>query len=323
MEHTTRAVAAHLPVSHLTVGPQQAGQRIDNFLIRHLKGVPRTHVYRILRDGQVRVNRGRIGPAYRLQAGDALRLPPLRQAGPGAAVIIPTDLAERLRAAVLYEDADLLVIDKPAGLAVHGGSGLSYGLIEALRSLRPDESLELAHRLDRDTSGCVAIARNRPGLTALHGLWRSGAVDKRYLALLAGAWQGGPRPVDLPLRSHVPQGGERMVRPDADGQQAQSVFSPLTVYADATLVEVRITTGRMHQIRVHAAALGHPVAGDHRYGDATANRILAAQGLRRLFLHAHALRFTLPDGKEIAVSTPLPAELRAVLHRLAEPEQHE
>jgi len=305
------------------------GQRIDNFLLRHLKGVPRSHLYRVLRRGEVRVNKGRIQADYRLKTGDLVRIPPLRQPTPEAPVRAPDSQLERLAAAVLFEDERLLVIDKPSGLAVHGGSGLSYGLIESLRQLRPGAELELVHRLDRDTSGCIAISKRRSTLRELHRLIRAGAMDKRYLALILGELPDAEVTVDAPLTKNVDQGGERVVKVDrVGGKDARSVFRrlrrlPLADGTCATLVEVRLITGRTHQIRVHAAHLGTPLAGDPKYGDFEANRRLKALGLGRLFLHASALavRAEYMDGP-LRVESPLPAELEQVLTRLAagEPE---
>jgi 23S rRNA pseudouridine955/2504/2580 synthase len=305
-------------VRRLTVSEDDSGQRLDNFLFRHLKGVPKGHVYRLLRTGQVRINSRRCKPDYRLQAGDELRLPPVRQAEP---VLLeqPRDWQRTaLAAAILYEDAHLLVLDKPAGIAVHGGSGQSLGVIEALRMMRPDQpGLELVHRLDRETSGCLVIAKKRSALRALHAAIREGQMEKRYLALLAGRWEGGEQVVDVALEKNQLQGGERMVRVAAGGKPAESHFRPVSRFANATLVEVMIVTGRTHQIRVHAAHIGHPVAGDDKYGDREANKLFRGLGLKRMFLHAHSLNFTHPaSGEPVAASAPLDDGLREVLDRL-------
>lgn len=301
----------------VTIGQSEAGQRIDNFLSRHLKGVPRSLIYRILRRGEVRVNKGRIRPDYRLQAGDQVRVPPVRTA---AAVErrVPEAVVRRLLGPPLYEDDAVLVLDKPAGLAVHGGSGLAFGLIEALRQGRPElDFLELAHRLDRETSGCLLLAKSRAALLALQDQSRRGAMDKRYLALVAGAWPADLRTVRAPLRKNVLAGGERMVAVADDGRAAVSHVRVLERLPGATLVEVRLETGRTHQIRVHAAHVGHPLAGDGKYGDGEFNRRMRAAGLTRLFLHAHSLAFRHPQtGAELHLSTPLPQELEAVLNRL-------
>ncbi|MCU0971838.1 MAG: 23S rRNA pseudouridine(955/2504/2580) synthase RluC, partial [Gammaproteobacteria bacterium] len=297
-----------------------AGQRIDNFLLRRLKGVPRSVIYRILRSGEVRVNSGRVAPAYRLEAGDVVRVPPVRVAAPRPAGTPEPGLARRLEAAVIHEDERLIVVDKPAGLAVHGGSGLSLGVIEALRALRPRErELELVHRLDRDTSGCLMLAKRRSALRLLHELQREGRIEKRYLALLAGRWDRDRADVDAPLRKNVLQGGERMVHVSAEGKAALTRFRVLSRFADSTLVEARLVTGRTHQIRVHAAHLGTPILGDAKYGDADANARYRALGLRRLFLHAVSLTVRWPgDEPALRVSAPLDPALQGILDRLDE-----
>jgi 23S rRNA pseudouridine955/2504/2580 synthase len=307
---------AYSEVRRRAVDSAEAGQRIDNFLLRELKGVPKSLVYRILRRGEVRVNRGRIRPDYRLQAGDVVRIPPLRQASPDDPVHVPDALARRLDAAILHEDARLLVVNKPAGLAVHGGSGLAFGLIEVLRVLRPDAPfLELVHRLDRETSGCLMLAKSREALLALHEALRAGQVQKRYLALLGGDWRGGARTVDVPLEKTV-RGGEHHMAPGEEGKEALTRFRPIERYRGATLVEAGIATGRTHQIRVHAAHIGHPLAGDTRYGDEDFNHRMRALGLKRHFLHAHSLDCPQPGGDSLLVSAPLDAELGAVLDGL-------
>ncbi|MDD3449975.1 MAG: 23S rRNA pseudouridine(955/2504/2580) synthase RluC [Gammaproteobacteria bacterium] len=294
------------------------GQRIDNFLSTRLKGVPRSHLYRLLRKGEVRVNRKRIRPEYRLQSGDLVRIPPVRSAAPVAPARPAEGTAQRIRESLLYEDAALLVLDKPSGLAVHGGSGLSFGAIEALRSIYPEHRfLELVHRLDRETSGCLMVAKKRSALRALHEALREGRVEKTYLALVRGAWTGGTRRIDAALRKNVLQSGERVVRVDGDGKSSVSHFEPVARYREATLVRVRLETGRTHQIRVHAAHLGHPLAGDGKYGDETFNRRLRELGLKRLFLHAAALRLQHPQtGEPLELEAPLPPELERVLEKL-------
>ncbi|MCU0935245.1 MAG: 23S rRNA pseudouridine(955/2504/2580) synthase RluC [Gammaproteobacteria bacterium] len=301
----------------LIVDAHGDGQRIDNFLFTRLKGVPKSRIYRILRTGEVRVNRGRIRQDYRLKEGDVVRVPPLRRAEKAPAPSPDTRALDLLRDRVLFEDRALLVLDKPSGLAVHGGSGLSYGVIEALRALRPEAPfLELVHRLDRETSGCLVVAKRRPALRALHALLREGEVTKTYLALVGGDL---PRPIEVraSLRKNVLQSGERVVRASEEGKAALTRIEPLDRAGTVTLVRATPQTGRTHQIRVHAAEAGHPVAGDAKYGDPELNRTLRTAGLRRLFLHAQALRFPHPEaGDPVNVVAPLPAELRTVLAAL-------
>lgn len=310
-------------VQWVEVEADLAGQRIDNFLLARLKGVPRSLIYRIVRRGEVRVNRGRIKPSYRLQAGDQVRIPPVRVSEADEPVRPGRRVIERVEAGILYEDPGLLVLNKPSGLAVHGGSGLDYGVIEALRAMRPDAPyLELVHRLDRETSGCLVIAKKRSHLRHLHTLLRAEGgerMEKIYLALVQGRWAGGTQKIDAPLRKNTLRSGERMVSVEADGKPSQSVFSPRTRYAGASLVEVRLLTGRTHQVRVHAAHAGHPIAGDEKYGDAGFNQALAGQGLKRLFLHAQRICFSHPaTGERLEVSAPLDDDLQDVLNRLAQ-----
>ena len=303
----------------LTAGEEDAGQRLDNFLFRTLKGVPKSHVYRLLRTGQVRVNKKRAKPDYRLEAGDELRLPPVRQAEKTAPGLPPHWQQEALQQAILFEDERIVVVNKPAGMAVHGGSGVSFGVVETLRVLRPESpGLELAHRLDRETSGCLIVAKRRSAVRALHAAFREGRVEKHYLALLTGSWQGDSREVDLPLEKNLLQGGERMVKVSSTGKEARSQFTPVQRFATDALMDIRIYTGRTHQIRVHAAHIGHPVAGDEKYGDREANKRLKTVGLRRMFLHAARLAFDHPEtGKRLDLSAPMDVELRAVLENLA------
>jgi len=307
-------------VRHVEVGAGEAGQRIDNFLLRVLKGVPRSHVYRLLRRGEVRINGRRARPEMRLAEGDEVRLPPVRVATPGQPGRVPAALLAQVRAAVIHEDERVLALDKPPGLAVHGGSGLSFGAIEVLRADRPDAELELAHRLDRDTSGVLVVAKDRRSLRLLHAALREGEVDKTYLALLKGRWTLGRKTIDAPLKTNLRQGGERVVKVHVEGKQAASTFKPVKTFrALATLVEVDIHTGRTHQIRVHAAFAGHPVAGDEKYGDREFNASMKELGLRRMFLHAHVLAFTWPDtGKRCRITSALPADLSAVVERLGQ-----
>lgn len=302
-------------VQYREVDADEAGQRLDNFLIARLKGVPRTRIYRLLRKGEVRVNKGRAAPSYRIQAGDVIRIPPIRVAGPAASNVAAAAARTRLAARVIFENDRLLVLDKPSGMAVHGGSGLSFGVIEALRAERPDcRYLELVHRLDRETSGCLMIAKKRSYLRALHGLLRAGNVDKRYLTLLRGQWHLGTKVIEDRVRTHHRRGGERYVTVAEDGKAASSQFSPVDIFRNASLVEVSLFTGRTHQIRVQAAAAGHPVAGDERYGDEEFNRAMRSLGLRRMFLHAHSLAYEDPvTGDWRSFSAPLPDDLRVVV----------
>jgi 23S rRNA pseudouridine955/2504/2580 synthase len=302
-------------VEYVTVGAEEAGQRLDNFLMARLRRVPRTRVYRMLRKGEVRVNKGRAAPSYRIRQGDMIRIPPVRQSAPPQDVRRPPHGFGKLEERILYEDERLLVLDKPSGIAVHGGSGASFGVIEALRAVRPDAPyLELVHRLDKETSGCLLIAKRRSYLRALHGLLREGRLDKRYLTLVRGQWQLGSRRLEDRLRTHHREGGERHVKAGEQGKVAVSRFAPVQILRSASLMEVQLLTGRTHQIRVQAAAAGHPLAGDRKYGDADFNRRLAELGLKRMFLHAHSLGYEDPrTGEPRSFSAPLPEDLRAVL----------
>ncbi len=302
-------------VQTLEIGPERDGQRLDNALTALLKGVPKGHIYRLLRTGQVRVNGRRAKPDTRLAEGDRLRLPPVRTGLPERTGAPPEGLVERLHRAVIAEDRDFLVIDKPAGIASHGGSGVAFGAIELLRAARPKEHLELVHRLDRDTSGVLVLARSRRGLTGLQALIREGAVRKQYLCLMTGRLERAKFDVNAPLRKSVLAGGERMVRIDDDGKPALTFFRELERYRGASLVEATLGSGRTHQIRVHAAYAGHPVAGDPKYGDREANRRFRELGLKRLFLHATRFEFEL-GGRACSFSAPLPDDLRTVLDRL-------
>ena len=298
------------------------GQRLDNFLLLQLKGAPRSLVYKIVRSGQVRVNGKRAKADTRLAGGDEVRIPPVRLEAPGESRAPPRGMLERLAASVVFEDKAILAINKPSGIATHGGSGISFGVIEALRALRPGEPLELVHRLDRDTSGVLVLAKKRSALLELQALMRAGEDDegpgKRYLALLVGRVPNGTLTVDAPLQKAVLQGGERMVRVDPAGKASTSHFKVLERRGGHSFCEIRIETGRTHQIRVHAAHLGHPVAGDEKYGERDANKRLAEQaGLKRLFLHAASIEFALEKGaKPYLINAPLGDDLAAVLDRL-------
>ncbi len=302
------------PVEHRRVTAEHAGRRVDNYLLAHFKSVPRSRIYRLLRKGEVRVNKKRVDADYRLVEGDDLRLPPLRLDEEVERGAPPIWIRTALERAIVFEDARILVIDKPAGIAVHGGSGLSFGVIEVLRAARPGEPIELVHRLDRDTSGLLIIARKRAALRQLHALIREGKVRKCYTSLLAGRLTGERR-VDVPLIVDERVRGERHVRPGGEGKASLTLFRALENFgAQATLVEAEIPTGRMHQIRVHAAHMGHAVLGDAKYGDAARNADVAALGLKRAFLHASTLSFEWPDtGERFEITAPLPAELDGFL----------
>ena len=298
------------------VKASHAGQRLDNFLLNQLKGVPRSHIYRILRSGEVRVNKGRKKPHYRLLESDIVRIPPIRvsdKTAPG----VPEHMLKKLEQSILFEDSHVLVINKPAGLAVHSGSGIAYGVIEILRQLRPEaEMLELVHRLDKDTSGCLVIAKDRPSLMQLHDQFRSeDGIDKHYQAILAGRWAGGEKLIDAPLIKNSLKGGERMVMVDQTGKEARSLFTPIDYFNDATHIEIKLFTGRTHQIRVHAAHAGFPVAGDPKYGDQKFNRMLKAKGFKRMYLHAHTLGFTLQ--KKYKITAPLDTEWQKLIKVLS------
>jgi 23S rRNA pseudouridine955/2504/2580 synthase len=300
------------------VAPEFAGQRIDNFLITYLKGVPKTLIYRILRKGEVRVNKGRIKPEYKLQAGDVVRVPPVRVPERDEPVPVAQGLLQRLEAAIVHEDKGLIVLNKPAGIAVHGGSGLSFGVIEAFRQLRPDaKELELVHRLDRDTSGLLMIAKKRSMLRHLHEQLRGDGVDKRYMALVRGNWPTAQKQVRAPLLKSNLRSGERMVEVNEEGKEALTLFKVLRRFGDfATMVEARPITGRTHQIRVHALHAGHCIAGDPKYGDEDFSREIRDLGGKRLFLHAYALTVPLPDGGELKLEAPVDEMWAKTVERL-------
>ena len=297
-------------VTFVEVDEGSAGQRIDNFLIRHLKGVPKSHIYRILR-GEVRVNKKRIDQTYRLQLGDLLRIPPVRVAArEEVEAFVPS-----CEFPVVFEDDALLVIDKPAGVAVHGGSGVSFGVIEQLRRARPEAKfLELVHRLDRETSGVLLIAKKRSALTAMHEIMREGNSDKRYLTLVVGDWKNARQHVKLPLYKFDTPQGEKRVMVREDGQSSHTVFNLKQSFGNYTLLEAELKTGRTHQIRVHLSHLGFPIAGDDKYGDFALNKELAKKGLKRMFLHAHSISFNHPlSGEPMTIVSPLAKELASFL----------
>jgi 23S rRNA pseudouridine955/2504/2580 synthase len=304
-------------VQQLKIGPERDGQRVDNALSALLKGVPRSLIYRLVRKGQVRVNGKRVKPDTRLTDGDTLRVPPVRTANREHGVP-PESRVRQISDAIVFEDKHFLVVDKPSGVASHGGSGIDFGVIELLRAARPGESIELVHRLDRDTSGVLVLARSRKGLTGLQALIREGRTTKQYLALLTGRPARAKFDVNAPLRKSVLQGGERMVRVGDQGKPALTFFHEVERYPDASLMKVTIATGRTHQIRVHAAHVGHPVAGDPKYGDKDRNQQLRKHGLKRLFLHAARFEFELGENA-YSFSSPLPDDLRRVLDVLGTP----
>jgi 23S rRNA pseudouridine955/2504/2580 synthase len=303
-------------VRKVQVPEERDGQRIDNFLATQLKGVPKSLVYRLLRTGQVRINGKRAKPDARVSGGDEVRIPPVRTAPEMPVAQAPTGLVQRAEDAIVFEDADYVVLDKPAGLASHGGSGINFGAIELMRAARPNESLELVHRLDRDTSGILVLARKRSALLAVQDLIRNGDVTKQYLALLSGKPPRAKFDVNVPLRKSILQGGERMVRVDDDGKPALTTFKIIDSFAAVSFAEVTLHTGRTHQIRVHSQYAGFPVAGDEKYGSRETNQRLREYGLRRLFLHAARFEFNRPNGKSYAFSAPLAPELAAVLDAL-------
>lgn len=294
-----------------------AGQRLDNYLQRELRGVPKTRIYRGLRKGEFRINKGRVRADYRLQAGDVLRLPPIRTPAPGEVPALPASLLEDLAGRIVFEDPGLLVINKPSGLAVHGGSGLNFGLIECLRQMRPqDRRLELVHRLDRDTSGLVMVARKPAVLREIHQLLRGDGVSKHYLALVAGKWPRNLRLVEAPLEKNVVQSGERMVKVSREGKASMTEFSVLRRFPGATLVEARPVTGRTHQIRVHAQHAGCPLLGDAKYNDPRSESLARDLGLKRLFLHAERLRLRLAGSGDLDLHAPLDSDLEKILDKL-------
>jgi 23S rRNA pseudouridine955/2504/2580 synthase len=305
-------------VTKLLIGEEAVGQRLDNYLFRKLKGVPKSRIYRMLRGGEARVNGRRADPAYRLGVGDELRIPPMRTAQGPTLPQTPARITRSLLPRILYHDDSLLVLDKPAGQAVHGGSGVSLGIIEQLRQELPEARyLELAHRLDKETSGVLVSALKRSALLELHRMLRAGEVRKTYLALAAGRWRDALRHVRLPLHRYVTDEGERRVAVSEEGRVAHTVFRLVRRYPDLSLLEAELKTGRTHQIRVHLAALGHPLAGDEKYGDFELNRGLKRQRLRRMFLHAARMELRHPGTSEpLVLEAPLAEDLQAFLDGL-------
>jgi 23S rRNA pseudouridine955/2504/2580 synthase len=314
---SSRSPQVQAQVQLITISDEQAGQRIDNFLLRICKGVPKSHIYRVLRSGEVRVNKGRIDQTYRLEEGDVVRVPPVRIAEKSTTSVPGAEFK------ILLEDNHLLVLDKPAGTAVHGGSGVSYGVIEQLRAARPEAKfLELVHRLDRDTSGILLLAKKRSALTNLHEQIREGLLDKRYLVLVHGDWKNQKQHVKLPLFKYTTADGERRVRVQSDGLASHTVFHLLRKFDSYALLEAELKTGRTHQIRVHLASSGFAIAGDDKYGDYALNRALQKSegnriALKRMFLHAHQITFTHPEtGKSVTLNAPMPPECANFLKSL-------
>ena len=302
-------------VQFVEITEDQSDQRLDNFLITRLKGVPKSRIYRIVRKGEVRVNKGRVDVSYRLVIGDNVRIPPLRVAERPPSAFVPQNLKDALQQGILYEDEGFIILNKPAGYAVHGGSGIDSGIIEGLRQIRPEARyLELVHRLDKETSGCLLIAKKRSALRSLHTLFRDDDIQKTYIALLSGQWARKHQVVKLALQKNISQGGERMVVISSSGKAAETVFTRLQLFSNSTLVEAAPKTGRTHQIRVHAASLGHPIIGDDRYGFDETNKAYKQKGFKGMFLHAATLKFIHPvTGKPLTVSAPLPHQLDLLL----------
>ena len=302
-------------VTFVEITEDHSDQRLDNFLLTYLKGVPKSRIYRIIRKGEVRINKGRVDVKYRLIIGDIVRVPPVRIAERTEESYIPQGLKDELKDSVLFEDEGFLIINKPAGFAVHGGSGVSSGIIEGFRLIRPEARfLELVHRLDKDTSGCLIIAKKRSALRLFHEIFRDNHIHKTYIALLAGQWQRKKLIVNAPLLKNVQKGGERMVSISPLGKEAETLFRRVQLFADSTLVEASPKTGRTHQIRVHAVSLGHPIVGDERYGEDDVNKRFRHKGYKRMFLHAQTLHFNHPvSGVAMSVSAPLPSQLDNLL----------
>jgi 23S rRNA pseudouridine955/2504/2580 synthase len=315
------STSAPLQAQFVTITEEEAGQRIDNYLLRVCKGVPKSHVYRILRSGEVRVNKGRIDQLYRLVQGDVVRIPPIRLAEK------PDNHVPAAEFKIIFEDSHLLVIDKPAGVAVHGGSGVSFGVIEQLRASRPDAKfLELVHRLDRETSGLLLLAKKRSALTSLHEQMRDGLTDKRYLTMVAGDWKNARQHIKLALHKYTTADGERRVTvSDEGGQPSHTIFSLQKKFEGFALLEAELKTGRTHQIRVHLSSSGFPILGDDKYGDFALNKALqkateSRGALKRMFLHAHQITFTHPEsGKNMTLNAPLAAECERFLVSLGKP----
>ncbi|EGL53433.1 pseudouridylate synthase, 23S RNA-specific [Methylophaga aminisulfidivorans MP] len=315
-------MAAHKPqsqkVQFIEISASQAGQRIDNFLLTLEKGVPKSRIYRAIRKGEVRVNKGRIKQTYKIEAGDVIRVPPLQVSEKTAPTEINESLQQQLLASIIFEDDAMLVLNKPSGLAVHAGTQIQVGVIEAFRLIKPElEFIELVHRLDRDTSGCLLIAKSRESLLNLQQQMLSDQIDKRYLTLLKGEMNSGEVYIEQPLQKNTVSSGERMVKVDPEGKSAKTLFIKRQSYSIAQLSEVKLFTGRTHQIRVHSAWSGHPVAGDDKYGDREFNKQMKTFGLKRLFLHAWRLGIHHPITQEpLSLEAPLPEKLQQVIKQL-------
>ena len=305
----------HHKVQQLEIGERNAEQRLDNYLLSLLKGVPKSRIYKLLRSGQVRVNKGRKKADYRLKLGDNVRIPPVRMAEEDDSKA-PQYLIDRVSQSVIFEDKHLLVLNKPAGIAVHSGSKLRFGVIEMLRQARPDAPmLELVHRLDRETSGCLVIAKSRETLNQLHQHFREedGQMQKIYQAIVAGRWQGAEKLIDLPLLKNTLRGGERIVEVNPEGKQARSLFTPLEYRDELSLMKIKLYTGRTHQIRVHAQSCGHPVAGDRKYGCDDFNSLIKDRGFKRMYLHAYKLSFNLGQ-QSYDITAPLDSDWNELLN---------
>lgn len=307
-----------MQVSFATVTDEDSGQRLDNFLFRQFRSIPKSRIYRAMRHGEVRVNKKRVKPDQRIEAGDVVRIPPLHVPQEAVKKPVADSWLQQLEQAILFENNDLLIVNKPSGIAVHGGSGVDYGLIEAMRKLRPDSRrLELAHRLDRDTSGCTIIAKKSSILRAIHQQLRDKMVAKTYMALVRGQWPASKVKVDAPLERYLLQNGERRVKTSDAGKESLTRFSIVESFSAATLIQAMPITGRTHQIRVHALEAGFPLCGDDKYGNKDDDAWMKSIGLKRLFLHASEVRFTLPlYDQPVHVQAPLPDDLQRVINNL-------
>ncbi|EKE01250.1 MAG: hypothetical protein ACD_21C00185G0001 [uncultured bacterium] len=302
----------------LVVDADSAGQRIDNFLFNKMKNVPKSRIYKMLRGGEVRVNGGRIGPSYKIQSNDLIRIPPFWSDPEEIKNEPKSNLIKLLLDSIIFEDDRILVVNKPSGIASHGGSGINFGVIEILRSARPDlRALELVHRLDRDTSGCIVLAKKRSSLRELHQLIRDGKILKKYILLVRGHWDGGERIVSAPLLKNQLSSGERIVTVTQEGKESTTIFQPIRSGANISLLDAELKTGRTHQIRVHATHIGYPIAGDEKYGDKEFNQEMRLLGLKRLFLHAKEMRFVWSDGVKVNLVASLDSQLEQIIHQIS------